>query len=107
MFDQALLIASSNTDLEALARSLILLTTSSNQKRQESMESAEINCLVALMSHEKNNENKKPSFKNILSLLDKTDLEPVLAEVWHDSADQAFRKAILGSLSMRLIQISS
>ena len=104
MFDHALLVAESQIDLAALARSLVLATTSLREKRQEKMETAEINCLIALMSHQKKNTDEKATFSNILSLLDRS--HPNARSVWTGSSDETFQRAILGSLRMRLAQIA-
>ena len=105
MFNHALLVAESQADLAALARSLVLATTSLREKRQEKMESAEINCLIALMSYQKKNTDEEATFSKILSLLDRSDPNAILRSVWADSSDAGFQRAILGSLRMRLAQI--
>lgn len=108
MFDQALLIASSDADLDALAQTIVMATTSRRENRQEKLEAAEIKCLLALMAHEKNTTKPdlKPSFANILALLDNADLDSVLQGSWTANEDKTFRQSILSSLSMRLIEIS-
>ncbi len=108
MFDQALLIASSDADLNALAQTIVMATTSRRENRQENLEAAEIKCLLALMAHEKSatKPDLKPSFTNILALFDKPAIDSVLQESWTANEDKAFRQSILGSLSMRLSEVS-
>lgn len=109
MFDQALLIANSEADLLALARTVLLSTTSTGEKRQEKCEQAEIKCLVVLLEHEKQQatDGAKPSFDNISSLLDRDETQPILQATWTGDDDEAFRKSILASLGMRLTQITT
>ncbi len=102
MFDRALLIANSETELAVIATA-VLSTTSPTETRKEPWFSTEARCLAALMEHEKNSKDEKPSFRNILHLLEnKSALEPVLDSVWSND-DQTFRAAVLRSLAMRLM----
>ena len=104
MFDKALLIAKTEAELGALALVVILATSSNREKRKDSWQAAEIGYLTALMSHEK--KSADPKFDNIRALLmqDAAVVEPVLKEVW-SSHDEAFRKSIVNSLSMRVIEL--
>jgi hypothetical protein len=103
--DQALLIASSEAELTALAQTVIMATSSENVARKKNWEVIEVRYLAALMAHEK--QSAKPKFENIKLLIEDRDLEkvaPVLKDVWvNDSED--VRKSVIGALSMRVIEL--
>ncbi len=105
LMDQALLIASSDAELRALAQAVILATSSENVPRKEYWEEIEVRYLAALMAHEK--QNQKPKFENIKLLIWDRDLqavESVLKEVWTNDTE-AVRKSVIGALSMRIIEL--
>lgn len=104
MFDKALLIANTESELNSLALVIILATSTIREKRKEPWQAAEMSYLAALMTNEK--KSVEPKFENIRALLmrDAAAVEPMLKEVW-GSHDEAFQKSILNSLSMRVIEL--
>jgi len=109
LLDQALAVACSDTELNALALTLIMATSVKGMARNEKYEAAELRYLSALMSYEKAciPLSVKPSLRNILLLLEQDHLvstEPALKDVWREE-DVVFRNAILRSLGMRLTEV--